>query len=305
MSDDFSASVVIPLYNKRKTILRAIESVHLQQIDGVEIIVVDDGSTDDGPAIVEQLRDPKIYLVRQKNAGPGRARNVGARMARSGLIAFLDADDEWLPGYLEAGVRALNQFPNALAYVAGYDAGRHSDYAANRVALITTQPEILPAPTTLDIAALLSRIDALHSSSTIVRKDVFERLGGFYDAERCLWGEDSFFWAQVLFSGPIFWDPVARIKFHIEDSALGYAVTKRMEARPLSRFSRAVERVILPETLQAFRKLAKAMALKDAADLSSSGQYWKAFHLRTRHRAFNPRGFIGDVRRFGRYVVNG
>lgn len=298
-------SVVVPLYNKRSTVVRALNSIIRQNIDELEIIVVDDGSTDGSADLVRSIRDPRINLVRQKNAGPGRARNVGARMARSGLIAFLDADDEWLPGYLEAGVGALNQFPNALAYVAGYDAGRHSDYAANRVALITTHPETLPAPTTLDKAALLSRIDALHSSSTIVRKDVFERLGGFYDAERCLWGEDSFFWAQVLFSGDIFWDPVARIKFHVENSSLGYAVTKRMEARPLSRFSRSVEKVILPETLQAFRKLAKVMALKDAADLSSSGQYWKAFHLRTLHRAFSPRGFIGDVRRFGRYVVYG
>lgn len=295
-------SVVVPLYNKRSTVVRALTSIAMQHVSEIEIIVVDDGSTDGSADAVRGIQDPRIHLISQENAGPGRARNVGARMARSGLIAFLDADDEWLPGYLDAGLGALAKYPEAIAYVAGYDAGLHSNYAANRAALVVERPQILPAPTTVESEALLNRIDALHSSSTIVRKDVFDRLGGFYDSERCLWGEDSFLWAQVLFSGSIFWDPTARIKFHVEDSALGYAVTKRDEPRPLSRFSSEIENNVLPKCLLSFRALAKQIAINDAVDLCRSGYYMKAFNLRRQYDAFNPRGYLGDVLRFSRYL---
>ena len=90
-------SVVIPLYNKVKYIRRALDSVLNQTSADLEVIVVDDGSTDGGGHVVLRQHDGRVRLIRQGNKGVSVARNRGVSEARADLIAFLDADDEWLP----------------------------------------------------------------------------------------------------------------------------------------------------------------------------------------------------------------
>ncbi len=87
-------SVVVPLYNKGEEILKTLDTVFSQTVSDYEIIVVDDGSTDDGAAKVERLRDSRIRLIRKGNGGVSTARNSGIQAAQSDFIAFLDADDE-------------------------------------------------------------------------------------------------------------------------------------------------------------------------------------------------------------------
>lgn len=94
-------SVVIPLYNKEIYIKRTLESVLAQTFTDFEIIIVDDGSTDTSCDIVESINDPRIHLICQENGGPSKARNRGIKEAKGQFIAFLDADDEWLPEKLE------------------------------------------------------------------------------------------------------------------------------------------------------------------------------------------------------------
>lgn len=97
-------SVVIPAYNRAHTITRAITSVLTQDYDRFEIIVVDDGSSDSTCAMVEAMDDPRLRVVTQSNSGVAAARNRGIAEARGEFIAFLDSDDEWLPGKLAAQV---------------------------------------------------------------------------------------------------------------------------------------------------------------------------------------------------------
>ncbi len=94
-------TVVIPLYNKEKYIKRTLNSVLKQTFTNFEIVIVDDGSTDKSCEIVEAINDPRIRLIRQENGGPSKARNRGILEAKGEFIAFLDADDEWLPEKLE------------------------------------------------------------------------------------------------------------------------------------------------------------------------------------------------------------
>lgn len=89
-------SVIIPLYNKEKSIARTIESILKQTLQDFELVIVDDGSTDNSVDIVRGFNDDRIVLVQQKNAGPGAARNTGVRNAKADWIVFLDADDELL-----------------------------------------------------------------------------------------------------------------------------------------------------------------------------------------------------------------
>src|SRR5437762_2348532 len=88
-------SIIIPLFDKSAYIERALASIAAQTFDDYEVIVVDDGSRDDGPAKVRDWNDARVRLIQQPNAGPGAARNRGIAEARADWLAFLDADDEW------------------------------------------------------------------------------------------------------------------------------------------------------------------------------------------------------------------
>lgn len=114
-------SVVIPLYNKAPCIERTLRSVLAQTFQDFEVIVVDDGSTDNGAEIVKSILDARIRLIRQENAGVSAARNKGIETAESELIAFLDADDAWKPQYLEKILRLRKKFPEAGAYATSYE----------------------------------------------------------------------------------------------------------------------------------------------------------------------------------------
>lgn len=99
-------SVIIPTYNRAKTIERTVNSVLAQTWKAIEIIVVDDGSTDQTPEILKGYGD-KIRAIRQKNGGPAAARNTGIKAATGDIIAFLDSDDLWLPEKTERQMRLI------------------------------------------------------------------------------------------------------------------------------------------------------------------------------------------------------
>lgn len=108
-----AVSVVIPTYNRAALAPRAVESALSQCRPGDEVIVIDDGSTDDTESRLVPYRERIVY-VKQANGGVSRARNAGLERARNPLIAFLDSDDEWLPGKLELERAALAAVPEAV-----------------------------------------------------------------------------------------------------------------------------------------------------------------------------------------------
>ena len=111
-----SISVVIPLYNKAPYVQHAVRSVLASHCPPREVIVVDDGSTDSGPARVRAIGDPRVRLVSQENRGVSAARNRGIDEARGDYIAFLDADDVWTPRYLSAIAELIARFPGCGMY---------------------------------------------------------------------------------------------------------------------------------------------------------------------------------------------
>lgn len=296
-------SVVIPLYNKAATIRRAINSVLAQAEANLEIIVVDDGSTDGSHLQVEAIDDIRITLIRQANAGPGRARNAGAAQARADLLAFLDGDDEWQPHFLAAGLAALDQHADAVAYACSFDSGAFAHRVKDKVSLLTRTPVLLPPPgVQVGPDWLKFALDGLHSSATIVRRSAFCKAGGFYDRDRCLWGEDSYLWGQILFMGPVYWDPTPRIFFHVEDSDLGFAVKHRDRERPLAADGLELMQTIAPEHRAAFFMLAQKTASDDADKLAECGHFAKCIALRRKFRILKPRKLLGDVKRYLSHV---
>lgn len=190
-------STVIPAYNAERTIVRALESVMAQEIPGhgLEVLVVDDGSSDGTVAAVQAFvartagseggQGGSIRILRQANAGPSAARNAGVREAAGDLIAFLDADDEWLPGKLALQVAVLERRPEADLVCTPMNGRRFG----------RGEPEL-----DLSFQSLL-RSNRVHTSSVLVKKAAFLAAGGFDPARRL--SEDYELWLKIAARGLI------------------------------------------------------------------------------------------------------
>ena len=109
-------SVIIPTYNRERFVGKAIDSVMRQSFTDLELIVIDDGSTDETRQILEAY-GADIKCIFQENAGVSSARNAGIRVAQGTWVAFLDSDDEWTEDYLSCQVAQIKEFPEAVAHI--------------------------------------------------------------------------------------------------------------------------------------------------------------------------------------------
>lgn len=181
-------TVVIPLYNKASHILRTLNSITWQKYPAMEIIVVDDGSTDEGPTLVEKLEIENLRLIRQKNQGVSAARNRGIAEARYEYIAFLDADDEWLPLYLDEIAGLVNKYPEASFYGTSYQIVKAGDkYVDAKIHKLTSDPKGILIDDYFDIASR-GDLPFMISSSTI-KRSLLQLIGGFPEGEPI--GEDQ------------------------------------------------------------------------------------------------------------------
>lgn len=185
-------SVVIPLYNKEKSVGRAISSVLNQSFQDFEILIVNDGSTDKSLDRVKNIHDPRIKIIDKKNEGVSIARNTGVYNSNAEYIAFLDADDEWLPDFL-LRIRGLISLNADLAlYCARYrevmDDGSlflgNCSYKEN--ALLVLDDFFYTYATCRSL---------VHSSSVCVNKKHFTSIGGFPAGVK--WGEDIYVWLRL------------------------------------------------------------------------------------------------------------
>lgn len=195
-------SVIIPLYNKEPHIKRALDSVINQTVQDFEIIVVNDGSTDKSADVVKTFSDARIRLINQKNAGVSVARNRGINEAKSELIAFLDADDEWMLDYLETILRLREKYPCAGLYATSLK----TEFIDN---VLTDKDEELRKLIPDEGLILnffkvnlkdISHKDIFYTSSVTVPKKIFLELGGFQTG--FWWGEDIDMWGRIALKYP-------------------------------------------------------------------------------------------------------
>ncbi len=203
-------SVVIPLYNKAPYVKRAIDSVINQTIQASEIIVVDDGSTDDGGRFIEEYHNTDIKLVRQENLGESAARNKGIKEARYELIGFLDADDEWLPDFLENILVLRNNFPDCGAYATSSVTIRSDGkiYYPD-LSLLPPEPWIGIIPNFFE---LFQEGMSYNSSSIVIPKAIIETVGGFPVGMKHTPDIDT--WVRIAIKYPIAFSPKRKAIYH-------------------------------------------------------------------------------------------
>jgi glycosyltransferase involved in cell wall biosynthesis len=169
-------SVVIPLYNKENYIKQTLESVLSQTFQDFEIVVVDDGSTDNGVEVVKSLSDDRIILHQQLNKGASSARNYGVEVSSSPWVALLDADDIWYKDHLFQFQQTIKTLPKAEVISNAYEIQLSSTYIKLPVYSCTLDSQISYVQDYFSC----SLIDSLFWTSSIAfKKNVFLEVGGF------------------------------------------------------------------------------------------------------------------------------
>lgn len=187
-------SIVIPLYNKEKQIARTLQCVLNQTFQDFEVIIINDGSTDNSVIEIQQVRDKRIKLIHQPNAGVSAARNRGIEEARFELIAFLDADDEWKPTYLETQYRLYQKYPECSVYACNYE------FQDTEGRVTPTIIHKLPFGTEDGILSNYFEVAScshppLWTSAVMVKKEAIQSIGGFPIGIKS--GEDLLTWARL------------------------------------------------------------------------------------------------------------
>lgn len=187
-------SIIIPLYNKSQYVLRAINSVLNQSFKDWELIIIDDGSTDDGPSKVLPFVSEKVHLIQQVNKGVSSARNYGIQISKKPYIAFLDADDYWHIDYLFRISEAISSFPEAGIWATKYvsDESELENNSSNFVKIANY------------FSTELERKFLLLTSAVVLDKSFFENNKGFN--EKLTRGEDRDVWYRAIcfFGKPIY-----------------------------------------------------------------------------------------------------
>ena len=167
-------SVIIPVYNKEKYIAKTLQSVLSQTFTDFELIVIDDGSTDNSAQIIKSFSDERIRFFSQENAGVSHARNFGARQAETGLLAFLDADDIWYENHLEEIMNLYHLFPEAVFFGTGYQIKYNDKLIKDFVLNLPGEHHLLKRFYQYDKGQAL-----FFTSNFAVKKGIFEYEGGF------------------------------------------------------------------------------------------------------------------------------
>ncbi len=192
-------SVVIPSYNAGRTVSSSITSALRQTVDDLEVIVVDDGSTDGTAEIAAAIPDPRVRVVSQPNRGLPAARNAAIAAARGRYVSLLDSDDLLLPRYLELCREALERTPNpGFAYTDAYVFDAVTGRLRLRSAMSRSNPPIPPPDDPGDFLAALMRSNFVFVSATIPRR-VLDEVGRFDESRTS--SEDYDLWLRILLAG--------------------------------------------------------------------------------------------------------
>ncbi len=241
-------SVIIPTYNRAQVLSRALASVMKQSFDGYELIVVDDGSTDNTQEILGTLRKiSKFQVLQTENRGVSAARNIGVECAQAPWIAFLDSDDEWFPNKLEKQW-AMIQNQSELVLVHGEEIWIRNGVRVNAMKKHAKKGG--------DVFADAVRLCCISPSTAVVKKELFMELGGFReDFPVC---EDYDLWLKITAHHAVGFveDPIIRKYGGHEDQ-----LSRRFKAMDYWRIRSLFEVLKCPISIEK-RELARAELLK-------------------------------------------
>lgn len=216
-----SVSAIIPAYNAEKFIEATIKSILAQTHGSIEIIVVDDGSTDNTPSLLHQFHS-EIKLVSQENLGVAAARNIGAKIAKGEFLAFLDADDLWMPEKIACQLTRILDADMIYTDRANFgELGGLSDLKS----------EANDLREGMIYQTLLTEGNFITLSSVMIRASVFDKLGGFNEARELSGVEDWELWLRVAKSHKIAVVDKSLVKYRVHADGISKNISAMFAAQ--------------------------------------------------------------------------
>lgn len=183
-------SVIIPLYNKEKSIIDTVNSVLNQSYRDFELIIVNDGSTDNSLSVIESIKDSRIIIINKNNGGVSSARNLGILSAKSEYLAFLDGDDIWDKDHLLEIKRLIQYNKNILIYATGFQKITNKQ----NINIKNNESEIIIIDNFFDYENTTKTL--FSSSSFAINIGILKNMNLFYN-EKYKFGEDVDFWYRI------------------------------------------------------------------------------------------------------------
>jgi len=209
-------SVIIPCYNCRDFIAQALESVMRQTYKNIEIIVVDDGSSDGTKEFITNNYSDIIYFY-QRNQGPAAARNRGIKLSKGKYIAFLDADDAWLPNKIESQIEIMSKKDDVSLIHTG------------RITISEKKKKVLKRNIVSgDIFNFLLKQDFITTSSVMVTRDCISDVGMFDENPNLIGVEDYLLWLKVAHRHKCFYIDRPLVEYYIHDQNISLDYKKRI-----------------------------------------------------------------------------
>jgi len=265
-------SVIIPLYNKEKDIEKTMTSLFAQRFSDFEVIIVNDGSTDQSERVIKSLTDSRIKLFSKKNEGVALTRNFAVEKATSKHIAFLDADDYWHPHHLENLNNLIEKFPEAQWYATAYEKKHNQKLITSMISPILEKKEWSGI---VDDYFKNSLIDALAWTSAVcMKKSFFQQLKGFDATITNGAGEDTDLWIRAALASPMVFSTQISARHNLDGSnRISHTPTKnRVFFNPDKYEEVARENLYLKKYLD-INRFSFAIQHKLAKDLDSFKEY--------------------------------
>ncbi len=272
-------TVVIPLYNKEKDIAQTLQTLKRQTFDSFEIVVVDDGSTDESLKIVQQFQDPRLRIFTKKNEGVAPTRNFGVDQARSAYIVFLDADDFWHPFHLEDLQELIVKFPNGSWFATAYE-----KRFTRKLVRPLNSPIMQKGPNWQGEVTNFfehSLLDCLAWTSAVCfRKTFFRSLNGFDTDITMGAGEDTDLWLRAALVSPLVFTTRVSATHNLQGSnRISHAPTLRRNFMDLDRYEeKAKENIHLKKYLD-LNRYSIALQYKYAGDISTFRTYFQKLDI--------------------------
>ncbi len=283
-------SVIIPCYNSAELIADAIDSVLAQTYKDYEIIVVDDGSTDNSREVIESYGDAVKY-VHQENSHISAARNHGFRVSSGKYIASLDADDIWLPEKLEKQVAVFEQHPDVgLVYCSGFIRTIGQE---DRMQLSISKP--YTSSRRSKVFEYLFKAGPVATSSAVVSRDIWEKVGGLDESKPLREGQDYEFFARISAFAPVYFIDEILMIYRRHGKNTSSAITRENVRRRLSIKLRA-RNIALQNIRRLGGKLPPSIVLFEKMPVFV--QYLMLLYWRIKYDR-SKKKLLGDLLRYG------
>ena len=211
-------SVVISVFNKEKYIADTLKSVLAQTFTDFEVVILNDGSTDNSETEILKFKDPRIRYFSMENSGASAARNFTIQQAESKYIALMDADDYWYPFYLEEQNRLVNEHPNESVFATATEIKRNRKTFKNSYSIQTIGKDSI----IVDYFESSQLDSVLLSISTVLKKDVFENVGWYNQKIKS--GEDTDLYVRIGLKYKVVFSPKVCATYIVRKNSLFQSV---------------------------------------------------------------------------------